>query len=152
MDLVRRVVQRDAPGYSPLLSVSTNKFPDVMAFLWDGSDVVPKWVSPSGSDHAIQDMSTLHQLAMGIQLIEADGRLEVKLPILERQVFLVSSPSGSLDLIFFDKEGQPCMFDEIYVELMNEGNSPCVCKCRKVTGEEFIQKMNINLGFMASLM
>lgn len=150
MDVVRSVEH----GHSAVLAVSMSSTPHILAFYWNGTEIVPRWVCRKKETLEIigvEELSFLHSTIVGVRLNQEDsGRLRIMfaVPIHNGDLYFAELPSKDLGVVFHKDPHGLGHLQEVYVNVRKEEDTAtCFCKVLDLTsGRTYVDQVELNIG------
>ena len=152
------VVKAAEHGADAIMAVSLSTSPHILAFYWNGSTVVPRWVSRDKATLAVrgvEDLSLLHRAIVGVTLeADAQGRMKLSFgfPLHDRDLYLTSLPSNQLAVVFHKEPHGLGQLQEVYVNV-KDSDATCFCRVRDLTsGSDYVEQVHVDIGPILKLL
>jgi hypothetical protein len=149
MDVVRSLEH----GPTAILALSMSSTPHILAFYWNGNEIVPRWVcrkKESLEVIGVEELSFLHSTIVGVKLAQEAGRLRITfgVPIHDQDLYFAELPSKSLGVVFHKEPHGLGQLQEVYVNVRKEEDSAtCYCKVLDLTtGRNYVDQVELNIG------
>ena len=152
------VVKAAQYGSDAIMAVSLSTSPHILAFYWNGSTVVARWVCRDKATLAlrgVEELSLLHKAIVGVSLEEdAQGRMKLSfgIPLHDRDLFLTNLPSNQLGVVFHKDPHGLGQLQEVYVNV-KDSDATCFCRVRDLTsGADYVEQVHVDLGPVLKLL